>query len=185
MFSDWFQKSQLRIKRQAWHALCHHGCGQKVQSNDFHHLNVVERYKQHWLLKSLLKVGLLLDLQATPSGRDIFQVTSGFDEIHSYLLWRHLFCLIFSIEQYFRDAAVTMKCDYILGEYSDLMDAWKVYQGVALYRWWLMMLCFTFFCHDRYKLMLRHSIPEHNVRAAFVIEHVDWPSLPNSWTEKE
>ena len=33
-----------------------------------------------------------------------------------------------------RDAAVTMKCDYILGEYTNLMDAWKVYQGVALYR---------------------------------------------------
>ena len=27
-----------------------------------------------------------------------------------------------------------MKCDYILGEYTNLMDAWKVYQGVALYR---------------------------------------------------
>ena len=34
----------------------------------------------------------------------------------------------------FRDAAITMKCDYILGEYTNLMDAWKVYQGVALYR---------------------------------------------------
>ena len=33
-----------------------------------------------------------------------------------------------------REAAVTMKCDYILGEYTNLMDAWKVYQGVALYR---------------------------------------------------
>ena len=27
-----------------------------------------------------------------------------------------------------------MKCDYILDEYTDLLDAWKVYQGVALYR---------------------------------------------------
>jgi len=34
----------------------------------------------------------------------------------------------------FKDIALALRFDYILNEYSGLSDAWRVYQGVALYR---------------------------------------------------
>ena len=34
----------------------------------------------------------------------------------------------------FKDIALALKFDYILNEYSSLSDAWRVYQGVGLYR---------------------------------------------------
>ena len=34
----------------------------------------------------------------------------------------------------FKDIAQALRFDYILTEYSTLSDAWRVYQGVALYR---------------------------------------------------
>ena len=34
----------------------------------------------------------------------------------------------------FREVATSLRFEYILGEYSSLYDAWRVYQGVALYR---------------------------------------------------
>ena len=40
-----------------------------------------------------------------------------------------------------REVATLMQCDYILPEYTDLLDAWKVYQGVALYRYCIWAHC--------------------------------------------
>ena len=37
-------------------------------------------------------------------------------------------------EETFRSVAASLRYDYILEEYSSLSDAWRVYQGVALYR---------------------------------------------------
>ena len=37
-------------------------------------------------------------------------------------------------EESFRSVAASLRYDYILEEYSSLSDAWRVYQGVALYR---------------------------------------------------
>ena len=37
-------------------------------------------------------------------------------------------------EQTFREVALSLRYDYMLEEYSSLSDAWRVYQGVALYR---------------------------------------------------
>ena len=37
-------------------------------------------------------------------------------------------------EESFRAVAASLRYDYILEEYSSLSDAWRVYQGVALYR---------------------------------------------------
>ena len=37
-------------------------------------------------------------------------------------------------DETFRSVAASMRYDYILEEYSSLSDAWRVYQGVALYR---------------------------------------------------
>ena len=34
----------------------------------------------------------------------------------------------------FREVATSLRFEYILGEYGSLYDAWRVYQGVALYR---------------------------------------------------
>ena len=34
----------------------------------------------------------------------------------------------------FRQVALALRYDYMLGEYSNLSDAWRVYQGVAFYR---------------------------------------------------
>ena len=34
----------------------------------------------------------------------------------------------------FREVASSLRYEYILDEYSSLSDAWRVYQGVALYR---------------------------------------------------
>lgn len=34
----------------------------------------------------------------------------------------------------FREVVSSLRFDYILSEYGSLSDAWRVYQGVALYR---------------------------------------------------
>ena len=86
------------------------------------------------LFKSVLHVfcSLVFSAHNTCACRpDTFAIM--INSYYFFAVWSS-FCHVRQIAQ-FREAAVTMKCDYILGEYTDLMDAWKVYQGVALYRW--------------------------------------------------
>ena len=43
----------------------------------------------------------------------------------------------------------------------------------------------TFLCHHRHQFMLRHSIPEYNMRAALVIEHIYRPGFSHGGTKKK